>query len=89
MCETIIKKLKYAGSYQDDGLAIFDERKTVTWLRDFQLLVDEVVVGGTVPTSNSQSKFGSHLKHQTNPPPLMNLRVTGCRQKNGRDGEKK
>eukprot|EP00957_Ditylum_brightwellii_P186047 14165037-Ditylum_brightwellii.AAC.1 len=27
MCETIIKKLKYAGSYQDDGLAIFDERK--------------------------------------------------------------
>eukprot|EP00957_Ditylum_brightwellii_P137731 10499968-Ditylum_brightwellii.AAC.1 len=29
MCETIIKKLKYTGSYQDDGLAIFDERKTV------------------------------------------------------------
>eukprot|EP00957_Ditylum_brightwellii_P041008 3105033-Ditylum_brightwellii.AAC.1 len=28
MCETITKKLKYVGSYQDDGLAIFDERKT-------------------------------------------------------------
>eukprot|EP00957_Ditylum_brightwellii_P116184 8862354-Ditylum_brightwellii.AAC.1 len=28
MCETIIEKLKYTGSYQDDGLAIFDERKT-------------------------------------------------------------
>eukprot|EP00957_Ditylum_brightwellii_P118966 9073594-Ditylum_brightwellii.AAC.1 len=50
MCETIIEKLKYAGSYQDNGLAIFDERKTVqqtvTWLHDFQLLADEVV-GGT------------------------------------------
>eukprot|EP00957_Ditylum_brightwellii_P136815 10433000-Ditylum_brightwellii.AAC.1 len=47
MRETIIKKLKYVGSYQDDGLAIFDERRTVkqsvTWLCDFQLLVDEVV----------------------------------------------
>eukprot|EP00957_Ditylum_brightwellii_P000584 45073-Ditylum_brightwellii.AAC.1 len=29
MCEMIIKKLKYAGSYRDDGLAIFNGRKTV------------------------------------------------------------
>eukprot|EP00957_Ditylum_brightwellii_P046459 3526279-Ditylum_brightwellii.AAC.1 len=38
------------GSYQDDELAIFDERRTVkqtvTWLHDFRLLVNEVV-GGT------------------------------------------
>ena len=50
MCESIIGKLKYTGSYRDDGLAIFDEQKTVqqtvAWLRNFQLLVDEVV-GGT------------------------------------------
>eukprot|EP00957_Ditylum_brightwellii_P145189 11058543-Ditylum_brightwellii.AAC.1 len=50
MCETIIKKLKYTGSYHDDGLAIFNEQRmvkqTVTWICDFQLLVDEVV-GGT------------------------------------------
>ena len=50
MCESIIEKLRYAGTYRDDGLAIFDERKTVqqaiAWLRNFQLLVDEVV-GGT------------------------------------------
>eukprot|EP00957_Ditylum_brightwellii_P076484 5812905-Ditylum_brightwellii.AAC.1 len=47
MCETIIMKLKCAGSYCDDGLAMFDGRRTmkqtVTWFRDFQLLVDEVV----------------------------------------------
>eukprot|EP00957_Ditylum_brightwellii_P060223 4573829-Ditylum_brightwellii.AAC.1 len=46
MCESIIRKLKYAGSYHDDGLAIFDEQKmvqqTVAWLCNFQLLVDEV-----------------------------------------------
>eukprot|EP00957_Ditylum_brightwellii_P192812 14680801-Ditylum_brightwellii.AAC.1 len=29
MCETIIKKFKYAGSYKDDGIAIFYERRTV------------------------------------------------------------
>eukprot|EP00957_Ditylum_brightwellii_P179909 13704682-Ditylum_brightwellii.AAC.1 len=50
MCEAIVKKLKYTGSYYDDGLAIFNGqsmvKQTVTWLCDFQLEVDEVV-GGT------------------------------------------
>eukprot|EP00957_Ditylum_brightwellii_P169363 12890705-Ditylum_brightwellii.AAC.1 len=39
--ENIIGKLKYAGTYQDDGLTIFDGRKTVQeaikWVCDFQL----------------------------------------------------
>eukprot|EP00957_Ditylum_brightwellii_P089655 6827645-Ditylum_brightwellii.AAC.1 len=42
MCESVIEKLRYAGTYRDDGLAIFYERKTVqqaiAWLRNFQLL---------------------------------------------------
>eukprot|EP00957_Ditylum_brightwellii_P094479 7193906-Ditylum_brightwellii.AAC.1 len=46
MCEAIIKKLKYKGSYRDDGLAIFDGwrtvKQTVTWYCDFQLEVDKV-----------------------------------------------
>eukprot|EP00957_Ditylum_brightwellii_P153302 11667055-Ditylum_brightwellii.AAC.1 len=50
MCENIIGKLKYAGTYQDDGLTIFDGQKTVQeaieWVCDFQLQVNEVV-GGT------------------------------------------
>eukprot|EP00957_Ditylum_brightwellii_P083540 6349964-Ditylum_brightwellii.AAC.1 len=49
MCELIIGKLKYAGSYQDDGFAIFDkqtkEQQMVAWLCNFQFLVNEVVGG--------------------------------------------
>eukprot|EP00957_Ditylum_brightwellii_P073596 5592690-Ditylum_brightwellii.AAC.1 len=49
MCENIISKLLYAGTYRDDGLAIFKGQRTVTqiicWLRDFQLQVDEVADG--------------------------------------------
>eukprot|EP00957_Ditylum_brightwellii_P139738 10648905-Ditylum_brightwellii.AAC.2 len=41
MCENIIEKLKYAGTYWDDCLTIFDGQKTVNetikWVRNFQL----------------------------------------------------
>eukprot|EP00957_Ditylum_brightwellii_P055086 4175090-Ditylum_brightwellii.AAC.1 len=51
MCENIIGKMKYAGTYHDDGLAIFEGRKTVQeaikWVCNFQLQVNEVV-GGTL-----------------------------------------
>eukprot|EP00957_Ditylum_brightwellii_P139447 10627750-Ditylum_brightwellii.AAC.1 len=41
MCDKIFAKLRYAGLYLDDGLAIFEGKKTrcqtITWLRDFQI----------------------------------------------------
>eukprot|EP00957_Ditylum_brightwellii_P112524 8578278-Ditylum_brightwellii.AAC.1 len=47
MCDKIFAKLRYTGLYQDDGLAIFEgkktRRQTITWLCDFQLHVNEVV----------------------------------------------
>eukprot|EP00957_Ditylum_brightwellii_P106747 8143901-Ditylum_brightwellii.AAC.1 len=49
ICEEIISKLKYAGTYQDDGLMIFQGhrsiKETISWLCIFQLQVDEVVGG--------------------------------------------
>eukprot|EP00957_Ditylum_brightwellii_P159904 12171474-Ditylum_brightwellii.AAC.1 len=49
MCKTILGKMKYAGTYQDDGLTIFEGWKTIEeairWLRDFQLQVNKVVRG--------------------------------------------
>eukprot|EP00957_Ditylum_brightwellii_P063701 4834716-Ditylum_brightwellii.AAC.1 len=50
MCENIIGKMKYAGTYHDDDLTIFEGWKTVQeaikWVCDFQLQVNKVV-GGT------------------------------------------
>eukprot|EP00957_Ditylum_brightwellii_P143933 10967634-Ditylum_brightwellii.AAC.1 len=47
--QKIIDKLKYTGSYQDDGLAIVDGQHTtqqvIKWLCNFQLQVDELVGG--------------------------------------------
>eukprot|EP00957_Ditylum_brightwellii_P181514 13826606-Ditylum_brightwellii.AAC.1 len=41
--------MKYAGTYRDDGLTIFEGRKTtnetIRWLRNFQMQVNEVVGG--------------------------------------------
>eukprot|EP00957_Ditylum_brightwellii_P045155 3423868-Ditylum_brightwellii.AAC.1 len=41
MCENIIGKLRYVRTYQDNGLTIFDDQKTVQeaikWVCDFQL----------------------------------------------------
>ena len=49
MCENIISKLLYAGTYQDNGLTIFNGQRTVAqtvcWLYNFQLQVDEVAEG--------------------------------------------
>eukprot|EP00957_Ditylum_brightwellii_P065958 5002050-Ditylum_brightwellii.AAC.1 len=49
MCDKIFAKLRYSGLYQDDGLAIFEGnktlRQTITWLRDFQIGMNEVVSG--------------------------------------------
>eukprot|EP00957_Ditylum_brightwellii_P141614 10788506-Ditylum_brightwellii.AAC.1 len=49
MCDEIFAKLKYARLYQDNGLAIFEGKKTqhqtITWLRDFQIHVNAVVGG--------------------------------------------
>eukprot|EP00957_Ditylum_brightwellii_P092334 7029911-Ditylum_brightwellii.AAC.2 len=49
MCDKIFAKLKYAELYQDDGLAIFEgkktQRQTITWLHDFQIRMNEVVGG--------------------------------------------
>eukprot|EP00957_Ditylum_brightwellii_P194238 14793708-Ditylum_brightwellii.AAC.1 len=46
MCENIINKLLYAGTYHDDGMTIFKGQRTVTkmicWLCNFQLQVDKV-----------------------------------------------
>eukprot|EP00957_Ditylum_brightwellii_P131705 10045314-Ditylum_brightwellii.AAC.1 len=50
MCKNILGKMKYAGTYWDDGLTIFEGWKTtkeaIQWVCDFQLQVNEVV-GGT------------------------------------------
>eukprot|EP00957_Ditylum_brightwellii_P150809 11482776-Ditylum_brightwellii.AAC.1 len=49
ICENILDQMKYAGTYQDDGLTIFEGRnttnETIRWLRNFQLKVNEVVRG--------------------------------------------
>eukprot|EP00957_Ditylum_brightwellii_P034089 2583069-Ditylum_brightwellii.AAC.1 len=49
MCENIIGRLRYAGTYHDDGLTIIEGWKTrqeaIKWVRNFQLQVDEVVRG--------------------------------------------
>eukprot|EP00957_Ditylum_brightwellii_P014515 1092723-Ditylum_brightwellii.AAC.1 len=41
--------MKYAGTYRDDGLTIFNGRKTaeeaIQWVCDFQLQVNKVVKG--------------------------------------------
>ena len=47
--EKLLKKLRYAGSYRNDGLAIFNHRlstkQAIHWLRRFQLQVDKLVGG--------------------------------------------
>eukprot|EP00957_Ditylum_brightwellii_P127120 9692066-Ditylum_brightwellii.AAC.1 len=49
MSEQIFNKLRYAGSYHDDGLTIFKHRmstrQAIHWLRRFQLQVDKLVGG--------------------------------------------
>eukprot|EP00957_Ditylum_brightwellii_P009334 706349-Ditylum_brightwellii.AAC.1 len=49
ICKEILTKLKYASSYRDDGLAIFEGKKTccqtILWLHEFQLHLSEVVGG--------------------------------------------
>eukprot|EP00957_Ditylum_brightwellii_P048558 3684797-Ditylum_brightwellii.AAC.1 len=41
MCKNILDQMKYAGTYQDDGLTMFKGRKTtnetIRWLCNFQL----------------------------------------------------
>eukprot|EP00957_Ditylum_brightwellii_P144140 10981983-Ditylum_brightwellii.AAC.1 len=48
MNESILNKLRYAGTYQDDGLTIFREhlshRQAIHWLRHFHLQVNKLVV---------------------------------------------
>eukprot|EP00957_Ditylum_brightwellii_P004353 330371-Ditylum_brightwellii.AAC.1 len=61
MCENIIKKLLYVGTYHDDGLAIFEGQQsvnqTILWFCNFELQVDGVAEG---ISSNSLQKYGSH-----------------------------
>jgi hypothetical protein len=49
MCENIFDKMKYLGTYRDDGLTVFEGRKTrneaIRWLRTFQMQVNKVVGG--------------------------------------------
>eukprot|EP00957_Ditylum_brightwellii_P060969 4628435-Ditylum_brightwellii.AAC.1 len=49
MSEQIFNKLRYTGSYRDDGLAIFKHhmstQQAIHWLRRFQLQVDKLVGG--------------------------------------------
>eukprot|EP00957_Ditylum_brightwellii_P057069 4325039-Ditylum_brightwellii.AAC.1 len=49
MNENILNKLRYAGTYQDDGLTIFRERlshrQAIHWLCHFQIQVNKLVGG--------------------------------------------
>eukprot|EP00957_Ditylum_brightwellii_P065229 4947092-Ditylum_brightwellii.AAC.1 len=49
MNENILNKLRYAGTYQDNGLTIFRERlshkQAIHWLHHFQLQVNKLVGG--------------------------------------------
>eukprot|EP00957_Ditylum_brightwellii_P163793 12470185-Ditylum_brightwellii.AAC.1 len=49
MCKDIILKLSYVGTYQDDGLTVFERRRmpsqTIKWLHNFQHRGGKVVGG--------------------------------------------
>eukprot|EP00957_Ditylum_brightwellii_P088440 6736322-Ditylum_brightwellii.AAC.1 len=49
MCTNTLDQLKYTSFYRNDGLAIFDGKRTrhetILWLRKFQLCINDIVGG--------------------------------------------